>query len=162
MRRLFPHPLLTVLLLLMWLLLQQSVGLGNVLLGAALAIMASLAVAALEPERPRIGRIDKIVTLVALVTMDILRSNLAVCWFIISGRQRLGTSGFVKVPLELRDRVGLTILACIVTATPGSAWLEYSATRGYVLIHVLDLEDEQGWIDTVKHRYERLLLEIFR
>lgn len=162
MRRLFPYPLLTLLLLLMWLLLQQSFGLGNVLLGAALATMASLAVAALEPERPHIGRIDKIITLVALVTMDILRSNLAVCWFIITGRQQLGTSGFVKVPLELRDRVGLTILACIITATPGSAWLEYSATRGYVLIHVLDLENEQGWIDTVKHRYERLLLEIFR
>ena len=65
-------------------------------------------------------------------------------------------------PLELRDRSALAILACIITATPGSAWLEYDAARGTVLIHVLDLIDEQQWIDTIKHRYERLLLEIFQ
>ncbi|MBI4048021.1 MAG: Na+/H+ antiporter subunit E, partial [Devosia nanyangense] len=69
---------------------------------------------------------------------------------------------FIEIPLELRDRVGLTILACIITATPGSAWLNYDSFRGVVLIHVLDLQDEAVWIATVKQRYEALLLEIFQ
>ena len=81
---------------------------------------------------------------------------------VLRDRHREQTSGFVSMPLELRDRAGLAILACILTAIPGSAWLEYDTRRGTVLIHVLDLVDEANWIETIKYRYERLLLEIFR
>ncbi len=43
MRRIFPYPILTLALTLMWLLLQQSVGLGHVLLGFVVAWSASQA-----------------------------------------------------------------------------------------------------------------------
>ncbi len=66
------------------------------------------------------------------------------------------------MPLELKDPAALAVLSCIITATPGSAWLEYSPAESTVLIHVLDLIDEQQWVDTIKRRYEDLLLEIFR
>ncbi|SRR5690554_2953031 len=160
-RRILPFPLVTLALILLWLLLQQSWGLGQILLGTAIAIFAGRAFAALDPERPRVRRIGSIVRLVALVTADILRSNIAVTRIVLQGRHHEQTSGFLMVPLTLRDRSALAILACIITATPGSAWLEYDAAHGVVLIHVLDLVDEDAWIDTVKNRYERLLLEIF-
>ena len=57
---------------------------------------------------------------------------------------------------------GLAVLACIVTATPGSAWLEHRAADNSVLIHLLDLKSDQEWITTFKDRYETLLLEIFQ
>ena len=161
MSRLFPYPLLFASLLVMWLLLQQSLGLGHLLMGGVIALMASHAMAALQPERPNIQRAPKIVKLVALVTLDIIRSNFAVTRIILQGRKRKQTEGFLLVPLELTDPYGLAILACIVTATPGSAWIEYSATRSTVLIHVLDLVDEESWITTLKTRYETLLVEIF-
>jgi multicomponent K+:H+ antiporter subunit E len=162
MRHVLPHPLLSLCLLVMWLLLQQSWSPGQIILGSLIAIFAGRAMAALEPERPKIRNIGSIIKLVALVTVDILRSNIAVSRIISQGRHHKQTAGFIMVPLTLRDRLGLTVLACIITATPGSAWLEYDATHGVVLIHVLDLVDEQTWIETIKHRYERLLLEIFQ
>lgn len=162
MKHVLPYPMLSLGLLAMWLLLQQSLGLGHILLGTVIALFAGRALAALQPEKPRIRRIDKLLWLVCLVTVDVLRSNFAVALIVMQGRGREQTSGFLTVPLILRDRSGLAILACIITATPGSAWLEYDATRSSVLIHVLDLVDEADWIDTVKNRYERLLLEIFQ
>ena len=57
--------------------------------------------------------------------------------------------------------MGLAILAVIVTATPGSAWIEYNPARGLLLLHVFDLVDEATWVDQVKNRYEHLLMEIF-
>lgn len=162
MSKILPYPLLSLFLLVMWLLLQQSVGLGHILLGALIAILAGRAMAALQPERPRIRRIGKIVELIWLVSLDILRSNIAVARLVIAGKRRDTTSGFLVLPLELRDRSALAVLACIITATPGSAWLEYDAARGSVLIHVLDLVDEQAWVDIIKNTYERLLLEIFQ
>ena len=159
MMRLLPYPLLTASLLVMWLLLNQF-SLGHLVLGSIIALVASRAMAALQPAKPQIRRWDKIPLLVWLVFVDICRSNIAVAGIILSGRRRQN-SGFVTIPLDLRDRTGLAVLACIVTSTPGTAWLEYNSTNGNVLIHVLDLVDEQEWIDTIKHRYEHLLMEIF-
>ena len=161
MTRIVPYPLLAALLLVMWLLLQQSLNVGHILLGSVIALVASHAMAALQPKRPRIRRVSKILQLGGLVALDVIRSNVAVTWIILRGHVKNHAEGFVIVPLQLTDRFGLVVLACIVTATPGSAWIEYSATRNSVLIHVLDLVDEKQWIETLKSRYETLLLEIF-
>lgn len=162
MSRLFPHPLLTVALTLMWLLLQQSLGLGHILLGVVVAFGASHAMARLQPHKPKIRRPDIALKLIAEVTADIFRSNIAVARIVISGERRKTTAGFIKMPLDLQDPAGLAVLSCIVTAIPGSAWLEYSPVENTVLIHVLDLIDEREWIDTIKRRYETKLLEIFQ
>ena len=52
-------------------------------------------------------------------------------------------------------------MACIITATPGTLWVNFDAQKGLLIIHVLDLIDEGEWIHTIKGRYERHLLEIF-
>ena len=160
MSRWLPYPLLTAALLLMWLLLNRF-SIGHLILGSVVAIVASWAMVALQPSKPRLRRWVLIPKLVYLVLADILRSNIAVAGIILLGRHRRLTSGFVTIPLELRDRTGLAILACIITSTPGTAWVEYNAATGRLLIHVLDLIDEQEWIDVVKQRYEYMLMEIF-
>lgn len=162
MMRLFPYPLLTAALTIMWLMLQQSAGLGHIIFGFIVAWLASLAMARLQPHKPRVRRPGLILKLIVTVTLDIIRSNLAVVKIVLTRRTRETTSGFLRVPLELKDPMGLAVLSCIVTATPGSAWLEYAPDDGSVLIHVLDVIDEAEWIDTLKRRYESLLLEIFR
>lgn len=161
MSRLLPYPLLAALLLVMWLLLQQSLNPEHFLLGSVIAMVASHVMAALQPEPLKVRRPQKIVKLVWLVTLDVIRSNIAVTRIILKGLARKENRGFLIVPLKLTNSYGLVILACIVTATPGSAWIEYNAARSTVLIHVLDLVDDNEWIETLKNRYEILLLEIF-
>jgi multicomponent K+:H+ antiporter subunit E len=158
--RLLPYPLLTASLLVMWLLLN-GISVGHVVLGTAIAVAASHVTAALQPAKPRFGRWHLLPRLVAIVLADIWRSNIAVARLILRPDQSGRHSGFVVVPLELRDPTGLAILACIVTSTPGTAWVEYDSSSSKLLLHVFDLVDERHWIDLIKHRYERLLLEIF-
>ena len=161
MSRLLPHPLLGVALLLMWLMLTRF-SLGNVLLGGAIAIVAGRAMAALHPAGPRLRRWDRIARLAGVVFVDILRSNVAVTSLILThGRHGRRRSGFLDIPLDLRDRNGLAWRAVIITATPGTAWIEYEAGSGLLLIHVFDLVDEDGWRNLIKSRYEALLMEIF-
>jgi multicomponent K+:H+ antiporter subunit E len=160
MSRVLPYPLLTAALLLMWLLLT-SFTVGQFLLGGAIAAAASLAMASLQPSKPRLRRWQLIPRLAGIVALDILRSNLAVAGIILRGRGRDRVSGFVAIPLGLRDSTGLAVLACIVTSTPGTAWIEYAPDSGILLIHVLDLADEAGWIALIKTRYEAPLMEIF-
>ena len=159
MSRLLPYPLLALSLLAMWLLLN-SLSPGHVVLGSIIGIAASNVTAALQPPRSRIRRWHLIPKLVGLVLIDIWRSNVAVARLILFSDTHRRVSGFVVVPLELREPAALAVLACILTCTPGTAWVEYDLTANKLLIHVFDLVDEAYWIDLIKNRYERLLLEM--
>lgn len=161
MRRLLPHPILAGFLLVLWLVLQQSAGLGHILFGGVIAIAVSMAASAIIPERIVIRRPLKFIWLIVVAGLDIIRSNLAVMSVLFHPRPN-PTAGFIEMDLTLKNPFALAILAVILTATPGSAWLEYDRARSTVLIHVFDLVDEEEWVATVKKRYEALLLEIFQ
>jgi multicomponent K+:H+ antiporter subunit E len=161
MTRLLPFPLMAAGLLVLWLLLNQALSLGQLLLGGVAALAGGWAWTALRPPEARVRRLGTIIRLSSLVLADIVRSNIAVGRIVLGlgGRER--TSGFVRIPLDLRDPYGLAVLACIITSTPGTLWVSFDSANGTLTIHVLDLVDENEWVRTIKGRYERLLLEIF-
>lgn len=162
MMRWIPYPLMTAGLFAMWLILNGSLSLGHILLGAAIALIASWSMTFLQPEKMRIKFTTAIPRLAMIVLADIVRSNIAVTRIILSDRHsKERTWGFISVPLDMKNRYGLATLAIIITATPGTLWMEHDAKRNVLLIHVLDLIDKQHWIDLIKGRYERLLMEIF-
>jgi multicomponent K+:H+ antiporter subunit E len=76
--------------------------------------------------------------------------------------RREQTAGFLDIPLTLRNPVGLAALACIITSTPGTAWAGYNPRSGVLTMHVLDLVDEETWVRTIRHRYEKRLMDIFQ
>lgn len=161
MTRLLPFPVVSASLLLAWLLLNQTISPGHVLLGGVVAVVGGWMLTALEPPKARLRRAGAAFRLAGLVLADIARSNVAVARIILGIEGRGATSGFVEIPLELRDPYGLAMLACIITSTPGTLWADFNDTSGTLTIHVLDLIDEAEWVRTIKGRYERLLLEIF-
>ncbi|MDO9489363.1 MAG: Na+/H+ antiporter subunit E [Sphingomonadaceae bacterium] len=160
MRRLLPYPMLAVGLFGMWLLLTQSVSMAQVLLGAIVAIIASHGMRLLRPDRPQIRSYRPLLRLAPIVFADIIRSNIAVAKIVLFP-PRDQVSAFVRLPIALRSEHGLTLLALILTATPGTMWLQFDRVRRVLIVHVLDLVDEEEWIRLIKRRYETLLIEAF-
>ncbi len=158
--RILPYPVLTLSLVVFWMTIN-SFSPGHLLLGTAVALVASWSMASLRPSKPRIRSWTAVIKLIAIVLYDIIRSNISVATLILFGRKRNSKSGFLTVPLDLRDPFGLAVLSIILTATPGSAWLEYNSSQGTLLIHVLDNVSETAWINLIKNRYEKMLMEIF-
>jgi multicomponent K+:H+ antiporter subunit E len=155
-------PVLTVWLAVMWLLLNQTLSLGHLALGAVLAVALAAATRALRPLQPRLRRAHLAIALLVFALHDIVRSNIAVARIVLGlVRDRKVRSAFVDIPLDLTDPHGLAVLAGIVTSTPGTVWVGHEPSTGVVTLHVLDLKSEQQWIDWVKNRYERLLLRIY-
>lgn len=162
MRRWLPYPLLSLSIFTMWLLLNQSLAASHLVVAVALALGGGLMLVALEPPKARLRRPRALVKLALLVLQDIVRSNIAVARIITGPRRLPGeVSGFVRIPLDMRDPYGMALLALIITATPGTLWVDYDSPAGILTIHVLDLIDENAWIETIKRRYEHLLREIF-
>ncbi|QDQ87488.1 Na+/H+ antiporter subunit E [Alcaligenaceae bacterium SJ-26] len=160
-RRWVPMPLMSLFLLAMWLLMNQTVAFAHILLGAALGLFLPWIMQSLIPDRARVRRPWVIVRLFFRVLIDIVKSNIAVARIVLGGKERASHSGFMYIPLELKDPYGLAVLSCIITSTPGTVWVEYDQENSRLLIHVLDLQDESVWLDSIKGRYESLLREIF-
>ena len=161
MTRPLPYPIVAASLLILWLLLAQAFSWGQLLLGILVALGGVWMLSALHPPRARIRRPMMLVRLLSLVLVDIIRSNIAVAGIVLSFGRPNRRSGFVNIPLDLRDPYGLAMLACIITSTPGTLWVSFDAASGTLMIHVLDLVDESDWIRTIKDRYERRLMEVF-
>jgi multicomponent K+:H+ antiporter subunit E len=161
-RRWLPHPLLTGVLLLAWLWLNNTVHAGHILLGSLLAVVIPYLTRHFWPEPIVVDRPLRVIQYVAIVTYDIVLANLQLAVLILGPVSRLRPV-FVRVPLDLRTDFAVTMLASTVTLTPGtvSVDVEGDVVAGRrLVVHVLRCVDEQEMVRSIKERYERRLQEI--
>lgn len=160
MSRFLPSPPLSIAVLVLWLLLVAEFSLGQLVLGAVLAIALPMVAAMLRPEPARIGRARVTLLLARRVLWDIVLSNIEVARRIL-GPERVLTPTFLWLPLDLTNIHGITALASIITLTPGTVSAELSDDRRHLLIHCFNLADAEELLATIKARYEAPLKEIF-
>jgi multicomponent K+:H+ antiporter subunit E len=158
--RWLPAPLISLLLFVVWLMLNQSLSLGHVALAAVLAITVPWFSERLRPDRPRLKRPLLIVRFGLLVLWDILKSNVEVARRIL-GPESAIRPRFVWVPLAIRDPHGIVSLAGVITMTPGTLSAEISDDRRHLLVHAFNVDDEAALIADIKARYEAPLMQIF-
>ena len=161
MSRLYPHPLMSLALLAVWLMLWQSLAPLDLLMGVVLATLLPRLLLLLEEEPSHAKKPLVILRLFFVVLYDIAVSNYNVARVVLLGREGSIPTGFVNIPLDLRDRYGLAVLATIITATPGTFWAAYNRRTNVLTIHVFELRDEDAVRDTIRNRYEAPLREIF-
>jgi multicomponent K+:H+ antiporter subunit E len=161
MKRWFPAPILSVALLLLWLLLNQSIAAGHIAIGCVAAFIVPRLVA---PLRPAVGGVRgprAALRLIGVVAIDVVRSALQVAGGVLGAGRRPPRARFVVVPLDLRNVHALAALALITTIVPGTVWSELAPDRSRLLLHVFDSADDAHFVAHYKARYEQPLQEIF-
>jgi len=160
MKRLLPQPGLSLLLIVMWLLLTNSLSPGQFLLGCLLGVAIPLLCRRFLLEVPPLRKPAKLVSFALLVLYDIVVANLHVARLVLGRRDSLRPA-FVEVPIEIRDEFVLAVLSSVLSLTPGTVSAGLRPDHSRLLLHVLDLEDADELVAQVKTRYEAPLLEIF-
>jgi multicomponent K+:H+ antiporter subunit E len=155
-----PHPLLSLLLLLLWLLLNNSISPGHLVLGGLLAILIPLFTRRFWPEPATVRRPGLALRLAGIVLWDILVANLRVALLIVGPRQHIRPQ-FVWVPLDTQGEVAVTVLASVVSLTPGTVSADLDPDRRHLLVHALSEEDAAALVRQIKTRYEAPIKEIF-
>ena len=158
--RLLPQPLTSAALFTFWLLAYNEITVGLVVLGAALAVAIPLVTDPFWPEYPRRMRYAPLLRLLGVVLLDIVIANLRVARLILGPRARLRPAFFV-VPVALRDPYPVTLLASIISLTPGTVSANLSGDRRTLLVHGLDVGDPAEAAATIKERYEAPVREAF-
>ena len=162
MKHLLPHPIVSLGLCVLWLLLNQSLSAAHLVFGVLLGIAVPWLSRRLLPlGYPRMRAPLTILRLLVMATVEIVRSCFNVSRIILSGNKRQVNAQFILIPLTIRDPYGLAMLSCLITMTPGTVWVEILPERYELSMHVFDLHDAGWWVDTIKNRYEAPLITIF-
>lgn len=162
MRQWLPSPWMSAVLFLLWLLLNQSLEAAHLLLGAAVGVAIPLLIRNLQPlGYPQMARPLILLRLLGIALVEIVRSGFNVGRIILFSRPQGLNSQFIRIPLDLRNPYGLALLSCLINSTPGTVWVEILPGSHQLALHVFDLHDEQWWVETIKSRYEKPLIDIF-
>ena len=158
---LIPHPLLTLILTITWVLLQNEVSAGMVVFGFILGVLIPWGTSIWWPDTPKSFRVLRMVRYSFVVIWDIIVANIQVAWIVLTVPANKLKPAWIVVPLRLRQPEAITMLAGTITLTPGTVSADLSDQGSCLLVHVLHTDDPDAVRDDIINRYEARLLEIF-
>ncbi|NTS64567.1 Na+/H+ antiporter subunit E [Sphingomonas sp. HHU CXW] len=161
MKNLLPHPGLSAMLLIVWLLMANSITVGGLVLGAVFALVLPKFTQPFWPDRPRMRFGRPFLGYLAIVLFDIVVANFQVAWLILFRRNRDLRARWLVVPIDLTTPEAITMLAGTISLTPGTVSSDVSADGRFLLVHGLDVADEVAEVARIKSRYETRLQRIF-
>ena len=154
-----PHPLLSLLLAALWLLLQQSLAVPQLITAVVLGWLVPRLVAGFLGPASRLHRPALALRFTAVVLWDIVVSNLTVARLVLDPRAR-PQPAWVKVPLDTQHPLVVTLLATVITTTPGTVSCVIDEAGGFIIVHALDCDDAEAAARAMKDRYEAPLRAI--
>jgi multicomponent K+:H+ antiporter subunit E len=161
LKRLFPHPYLTLTLIVLWFLLVNQWKVGSLVMAVFLGTVIPHLTSAWWPERAVIKRPFALAGYAALVLWDVIVANFQVARIVLFMPRDRIQSNWVTIPLDLRSPEAITLLAGTITMTPGTLTADMSACGRALLIHSLHAPDPAAVRDDIKARYESRLKRIF-
>jgi multicomponent K+:H+ antiporter subunit E len=161
LRRLYPHPYLTLTLIILWFLLVNQWKVGSLVMAVILATIIPLLTSAWWPDRPRVKRPFGLAAYSLLVLWDVIVANFQVARIVLFTPRDKIQSNWVTIPLDLHSPEAITLLAGTITMTPGTLTADMSACGRALLVHSLHAPDPDAVRDDIKARYEARLKRIF-
>ena len=161
MQRWLPHPLLTLVLVLLWMALLNSFTAGGLFVGIVLGMTIPIYTANFWPERPVIRTPLQVISFLCILMFDVVVANVQVAYRIVFRRPEQLNTKWITVPLDLTSPEAITVLTGTITLTPGTVASDLSADGRSLLVHCLDVGSEKEMVRDIKERYERRIKAIF-
>ena len=161
LHKIVPHPILSIVLLISWLLLNNTISAGHILLGAILALLIPWFTSSFWPERVCVKKPLVLFKFIIIVLYDIVVANIIVAIQVLGANSRLKPT-FFELPLDITNPLGVSALASTISLTPGTVSCDLSEDKSYLIIHGLSVDSIEDEISSIKTRYEKPLMEVFK
>ena len=146
--------LLNLLLALLWVALTGTVTLGNAVVGFGVGLLVVALLGRALGEEAYLSRLARGVGLALFFLWELLVSSLRVAWDVLTPRQRMRPA-IVAVPLEELSDGEITLLANLISLTPGTLSLDVSADKRTLFVHAMDVGDPDALVRSLKRDFER-------
>ncbi len=153
--------LANLLLALTWAAMTGDVTEGSLLTGFVLGYVILYFLQDLLGLSLKTLKILPLVGLAAFFLRSLVAASLQVAYDVVTPRHRM-RPGVIALPLEAKTDGEITLLAGLITLTPGTLVLDVSPDRRSLYIHVMYLDDPDAVRREIKEGLERRLLEVMR
>jgi multicomponent Na+:H+ antiporter subunit E len=155
--------LLNLLLALVWVALTGSFTPQNLLLGFVLAYGVLWITSRGRPPSRYFSQGRRLAEFTGFFLWELLLANLRVAYDVATPRFYM-RPGVVAIPLDARSPEEITLLANLITLTPGTLSLDVSPDRSVLYIHAMYLDE--GGPDALRRRvkegFERRVIDLLR
>lgn len=106
-------------------------------------------------------RVRKGLELALFFHFELIVANFSVVYYVIGPYKQM-RPGVMAIPLEPAKDLSITLLANMITLTPGTLSLDVSPDRKYLFIHDIAVNDLEQSRKEIKETFERRILEVTR
>ena len=146
---------------LVWLAVSGSFTIANLLLGLVVsALSLALIRGHIQPDGRRLRPL-KLLALIALFIKELALSAWKVAVLVASPKMPL-KPGIFAFPLTVDRDFEITLLANLITLTPGTLSVDVSEDRKVLYVHAIDCSDPAGARRDIAGGFEKKILEAFR
>lgn len=112
-------------------------------------------------DRKYFNRVPKIIKFFLMITYDLLKANIAVTYEVVTPRLNM-KPGIVQYTMDAKTDFEITMLSNLISLTPGTLIIDVSEDKKVLYIHAMHLSNKEKFIENIKNRIEKKLLEILR
>ncbi|HLS22467.1 MAG TPA: Na+/H+ antiporter subunit E [Pseudogracilibacillus sp.] len=145
----------------MWMFLSEAYTfqsfLFGYLIGAALLFMLNR----FFPSRFYLYPIYRIIVLALIFIRELILSNISIVKLVYSRKPDF-EPGIFEMPIEVTKNWEITLLANLITLTPGTLTVAISDDRKRFFIHAMDIDDKEESIHEIKNTFEKAIMEVTR
>ncbi len=149
-------------LALAWMAITGDFGLGNLIVGFGFGLIILFFTRRIAGTPTYTFKVWKVLNLIGFFIWELILANLRVAYDVLTPGYHL-RPGVIAIPLDAQTDTEITLLANMITLTPGSLSLDVSADRRVLYLHAMYLdEDPDVYRRRVKDGFERRILEVLR
>jgi multicomponent Na+:H+ antiporter subunit E len=150
-----------ILLAFIWAAVTGRFILSNVVVGMLLGYAVLFIAQPLMGPSNYFRRIHRGVAFAFFYVWQLVLANLRVASDVLKPQAR-ARPGVLAIPLEAKSDLEISMLANLITLTPGSVSLDVSSDRRFLYLHAMYIDDVDRYREDVKSSFERRVLEVFR
>lgn len=152
-----------ILLMLIWVFLTGEYNFNNFLFGFGLSFIILWILSGNEDRSSKkyFKIVPKMISFVLFFLWELTKANIQVAYEVSTPKFNM-KPGIVALPLDAKTDLEITMLANLITLTPGTLALDVSTDRSVLYVHAMYVVDKKDFIEDIKQGFEKRLLEILR
>tara|TARA_R110000850_G_scaffold190308_2_gene316208 strand:- start:44429 stop:44905 length:477 start_codon:yes stop_codon:yes gene_type:complete len=150
-----------ILLTFIWVALTGSIAFLNFLFGFVLSFLILWVITIGRGESKYFKILPKVIAFIFFFLYELIKANIQVAYDVITPKFYM-KPGIIKVPLDAESDLEITLLANLISLTPGTLSLDVSNDKKVLYVHGMYVSDKEKFIQGIKQGFERRLLEILR
>lgn len=155
--------LLNIILALIWTFVSGSFTFGTFVIGLILGYFVIALVSPAIDRENYVGRVWKTITLIGFFIKELFKSSFRVALDVMKPGRFTMQSGVIAIPLDAKTDLEITLLANLISLTPGTLSLDVSDDCKYLYIHAMYVDEGVDAVrNEIKSGMERRILEVTR